>query len=167
MSIAPAGMYRVPIDGGAQSGSRPSSGEELWMLVREVLRKAPVTAPPSCSLREAAGIMADHGVGALLIMDGDRLVGITTDRDIVVRGVAKGVGPDTSIDSVMTNPLVTIGGGSDVREAYELLRQHEVRRLPVVEEDQLAGMLTVDDLLIRSTAELGALVQPITGEVLL
>lgn len=136
------------------------------MLVREALRKAPVTAPPSCTLGEAARIMGDHCVGALLIMDGDRLVGIVTDRDIVIRGVAKGAGPDASIDSVMTNPLVTIGGGSDVREAYELLRRHEVRRLPVVEDDQLAGMLTVDDLLIRSTTELGALVQPITGEVL-
>lgn len=149
--------------------SRPldyATEEATAVLVREVLRKAPVTAPPSCTLREAARIMAEHGVGALLIMEGDRLVGIATDRDIVVRGVAEGIGPDTGIGSVMTDKLVTIAGGSDVRDAYELFRQHMVRRLPVVEDDQLGGMLTLDDLFVRSAAELGELVQPITGEAI-
>jgi CBS domain-containing protein len=110
--------------------------------------------------------MTDHGVGALLIMEGDRLAGIATDRDIVIRAVAKGIGPGATVDTVMTDQLVTIGGGSDLRDAYELFRRHMVRRLPVVEDGQLGGMLTLDDLLIRSAAELAGLVQPVTGEVL-
>jgi CBS domain-containing protein len=165
MAIAPAATSRANrLVRDRRFGTR--AGRSVAMLVREVLRKAPVTVPLSCTIREAAAIMADHCVGALLVMDGDRLVGIATDRDIVVRAVVRGAGPDASVESVLTKPLVTIGGGADVREAYELLRQHQVRRLPVVEDDQLAGMLTVDDLLIRSTTELGALIQPITGEVL-
>ena len=134
------------------------------MLVREALRLAPVTIPPGCTLREAADLMARHGVGALLVIDGDRLLGIVTDRDIVVRGVAGGAMPDGGIDSVMTTELTTISGGAELRDAYRTFREHVIRRLPVVEDGELAGMLTVDDLLIRSTGELADLVQPITGE---
>jgi CBS domain-containing protein len=134
------------------------------MLVREALRLAPVTVPPGCTLREAADIMARHGVGALLVLDGDTLVGIVTDRDIVVRGVARGGIPDAGVDSVMTTEVTTISGGAELQDAYRMFRERVIRRLPVVEEGELAGMLSVDDLLIRSTAELADLVQPITGE---
>jgi CBS domain-containing protein len=78
------------------------------MLVRECLRRAPVTVPPQCTLQEAAGLMQDHGVGALLVVGGDELVGIVTDRDLAVRGAARGFGPDRHVEDVMTETPITI-----------------------------------------------------------
>ena len=63
------------------------------MLVRECLRTAPVTVPPGCTLEEAGQLLGSHKVGSLLVVDGDRLVGIVTDRDIAVHGVGQGMPP--------------------------------------------------------------------------
>jgi CBS domain-containing protein len=107
------------------------------MLVRECLRNAPVTVPPGCTLEEAAQLMGRHGVGSLLIVDGDRLVGIVTDRDIAVRGTAEGKPPTADVASVMSADPVTIQGSSDVLGAFEVFRTATARRLPVLEEHEL------------------------------
>ena len=136
------------------------------MLVREFVRKAPVTVPPQCSLEEAARLMSDHNVGALLVMSGEKIIGIATDRDITVRGVGSGRGLESAIADVMTEHPITIEGSADIFEAYRLLKEAKVRRLPVVEEGELGGIVTMDDLLIALVLELGAVVSPAASEVL-
>ena len=136
------------------------------MLVREFLRKAPVTVSPQCSLAEAARLMSDHDVGALLVMSGEEIIGIVTDRDITVRGVGTGRGLEIAIADVMTEHPITIEGSADIFEAYRLLKEARVRRLPVVEEGELGGIVTMDDLLIALVLELGAVVSPAASEVL-
>ncbi len=136
------------------------------MLVREFLRKAPVTVPPQCSLAEAARLMSDHDVGALLVISGEQIIGIVTDRDITVRGVGSGQGSENTIADVMTEHPITIEGSADIVEAYRLLKEARVRRLPVVEEGKLGGIVTMDDLLIALVLELGAVVSPAASEVL-
>jgi len=136
------------------------------MLVREFLRKAPVTVSPQCSLAEAARLMSDHDVGALLVMSGEEIIGIVTDRDITVRGVGRGRGLEIAIADVMTEHPITIEGSADIFEAYRLLKEARVRRLPVVEEGELGGIVTMDDLLIALVLELGAVVSPAASEVL-
>src|SRR5271169_3735689 len=123
------------------------------MLVRECLRSAPVTVPPGCTLEEAGQLMGSHGVGSLLVVDGDRLVGIVTDRDITVRGTGEGWPPTTHVESVMTADPVTIQGSVDVFQAFKLFRSATARRLPVLEEEELAGIISVDDLLVSLVAE--------------
>ena len=135
------------------------------MLVRECLHEAPVTVPPECTLEEAAGLMGAHGVGSLLVVNGDEVVGIVTDRDIAVRGVGAGLEPVTRVNAVMSGHLVTIQGSSDIFDAYRLLKDAGVRRLPVLEDGDLAGIITVDDLLVALVLELGAVVSPIAKEV--
>jgi signal-transduction protein with cAMP-binding, CBS, and nucleotidyltransferase domain len=136
------------------------------MQVRECLRKAPVTVPPQCTLEEAAQLMGSHGVGSLLVMSGDQLLGIVTDRDITIRGVAAGRASTGRVDAVMTEHPVTIQGSADIFEAYQALKGAEVRRLPVLEEGDLAGIITADDLLIALILELGAVASPLAREVL-
>ena len=136
------------------------------MLVREFLRKAPVTVPPQCSLEEAARLMGDRGVGALLVTSGGKVVGIVTDRDIAVRGVGAGGPLPATVGDVMTEHPVTVEGSADVFEAYRALRAAGVRRLPVLEAGELGGIVTVDDLLVALVLELAAVVSPVAWEML-
>ncbi len=136
------------------------------MLVRECLRKAPVTVPPQCRIGEAAALMQRHGVGALLVVAGDELVGIVTDRDLVVRGFAQGFGAEQHVEQVMTETPVTVQGSDDLIEALAVLRRAGVRRLPVLEESDVAGIITVDDLLVWLVVELAAVTTPVADIVL-
>ena len=135
------------------------------MLVRECLRSAPVTVPPACTLVEAAGLMGSHGVGSLLVVDGDRLVGIVTDRDIAVRGIGQGKAPTADVGSVMSADPVTIQGSADVFEAFRVFKTATGRRLPVLEDEDLAGIISVDDLLISLVVEFGAVMSPVAQEL--
>ena len=135
------------------------------MLVRECLRSAPVTVPPGCTLVEAGQLMGSHGVGSLLVVEGDRLVGIVTDRDITVRGTGEGKAPAADVGSVMTPDPVTIQGSCDVFEAFKVFKTATARRLPVLEDEDLAGIISVDDLLISLVVEFGAVMSPVAQEL--
>ncbi len=136
------------------------------MLVRECLRKAPVTVPPQCTLKEAASLMRDHVVGALLVVSGDELVGIVTDRDLAVRGTAQGLAPDEPVEGVMTGTPITIQGSEDLLAAFAVVRRAGVRRLPVLEDSEVAGIITVDDLLVWLVGEFAAVATPVAHKVL-
>ena len=131
------------------------------MLVRECLRTAPVTVPPGCTLQEAGRLLGSHKVGSLLVVDGDRLVGIVTDRDITVRGVGEGKPATTAVEAVMTADPITIQGSADVFEAFDVFKTASARRLPVLEDTDLAGIISVDDLLLSLVAEFGAVMSPV------
>ncbi len=124
-----------------------------------------MTVPPACTLVEAGGLMGSHGVGSLLVVDGDRLVGIITDRDITVRGIGEGKPPTADVGSVMTVDPVTIQGSADVFEAFKVFKTASARRLPVLEEEELAGIISVDDLLISLVVEFGAVMSPVAQEL--
>lgn len=135
------------------------------MKTRQLAAKAPVTITGDATLIEAAALMDSANVGSLLVLDGERLAGIVTDRDIVVRAVARRVPADARVDSVMSTEVVSVDADADVHDAYRVLGSHGVRRLPVVEAGRLVGMLTVDDLIVGLAADLERLVHPIIGEV--
>ena len=135
------------------------------MNVRECSRRTPVTVPRRCSLVEAAQLMAKHEVGALLVVANERLVGIATDRDLVVRGLAKRLDPDAPISEVMSDNVTTVQGSEDVTEALKILRGVRFRRLPVLEGETVTGIITVDDLLVTLVVELAAVAAPIAASV--
>lgn len=136
------------------------------MRIREAVRKPAATIEVDHDIQEAASLMNADGVGALVVTDGGRPVGIVTDRDIVVRAVARGIPADGRIDSVMSLPLVTVDAESDLRDAVRLFQSHPFRRLPIVEAGAVIGMLAVDDLLVHLASDLGHLVRPVAGQVL-
>ena len=135
------------------------------MNIRQLGPRAPVTIPGDATLSDAARLMDGANVGCLLVMDGERLAGIVTDRDIVVRGVARRVPAHARIDSVMTTDVVSVDASVDAHDAYRVLETHAVRRLPVMDGDEVVGMLSVDDLIVALAADLERLVHPIVGEV--
>ena len=135
------------------------------MRVQEVLRRSAVAVECDATVAKSAAIMEAVGVGALAVLDGDRVVGIVTDRDLVRRVLARGAPSNSRVDSVMSMPVVSIGADDDVHDAFALFRHNAVRRLAVLRDGRFIGMVTVDDLLINLTADLGDLVRPVTGEI--
>ena len=109
--------------------------------------------------------MDQEAVGAVVVTDGDRPVGIVTDRDLAVRALARGVPGDARIDAVMSTDLVTMGATADVREALRVFESRTFRRLPLVDVGHMVGILTLDDLLINAVGDLGRLTRVVTGQV--
>ena len=120
------------------------------MDVREVMTPDPVTCPPSTTVYEAAELMRERDIGDVLVQDASGLRGIVTDRDIVVRGVAEGRDADsTSVSEVCTTGIETIEPGASVDDALRLMREHDIRRLPVVKHGRPVGILSLGDLAVE------------------
>jgi CBS domain-containing protein len=136
------------------------------MRALDTIRRPPVTIDCGRTITDAARMMDQHAVGALAVTDHDRLVGIVTDRDVVVRGVARRADPDARIDGVMTTEPLTIDADADVREVLPMFRTHAVRRAVVVEAGRPVGVVSVDDLFIDLVADLSDLVRPVTGQAI-
>lgn len=134
------------------------------MNVREIMSGQPVCIAPETDIVTAAVTMADHELGALPVCERGRLVGIITDRDIVVRYIARGsVHNGRLVAHYMTRDPVTIGPDEPLERAEALMAQHQIRRVPVCDEGRLVGMITQADLARgASHEEVGALVEAIS-----
>jgi CBS domain-containing protein len=121
--------------------------------VRDAMTAEPRSAEPSQSLVEAAQVMKQEDVGSLPVVEGGRLLAVLTDRDIVVRAVAEGVDLQaTRVGDVASREPVTVGPEEDLDEALRLMARHQVRRLPVVDEQRLVGMLAQADVASEAKA---------------
>lgn len=117
--------------------------------VRDVMTPGPIGVDYHQSIGEAARIMRDWGVGAVLVVNDQSLYGLVTDRDLVVRAVADAKGPDEPVGPLSSGDLIGVDVDADAREAVRLMREHAVRRLPVIEDGQVAGMVSLGDLAIQ------------------
>jgi len=127
------------------------------VLVREVMTESVVTAEPGTRVREIAELMRERNVGSVVLVEDGRPVGFITDRDLALSIVAGGrPGSDRAADHASA-PVITEAPGMPVEEAGELMIRHGVRRLVVVSDDALAGVVTLDDLASHGlTSELSA-----------
>jgi CBS domain-containing protein len=116
--------------------------------VREVMTDRPRCVTPETPISEAARLMKSDDVGSLPILEGERLAGIVTDRDIVLQAVAEEKDPrGMPVREVASRELVTIGPEEDLSEALRLMASHQVRRIPVVDEDsRLVGIVAQADI---------------------
>jgi CBS domain-containing protein len=116
--------------------------------VKDLMSSNPRSIEADKSVADAAKLMRDEDVGLAPIVEGDRLVGTVTDRDIAIRVVAEGKDPQsTKVQEIASSDLVTIDPQQDLDEALRLMAQHQVRRLPVVEEDgRLVGVVAQADV---------------------
>ena len=132
--------------------------------VRDVMTENPACVSPSQSLAEAARILRDEDVGSLPVCEDDRVIGIVTDRDIVIRVIAEGREPEqTTVGEISSKELVTVSPDDDFEDAMRLLAEHQVRRLPVVEEDRLVGILAQADIArVGKDAKTGEVVEEIS-----
>ncbi|TVP83988.1 MAG: CBS domain-containing protein [Thioalkalivibrio sp.] len=120
------------------------------MLVREVMTLNPIILNHAASTQEAAQHMRDAGVGDVLVHQDGRLLGIITDRDIVVRVVADGKSPElTTLGDCCSEELHTLEPDMDAEEAVATMREFAIRRIPVVEQGQVVGIVSIGDLAIE------------------
>ncbi|MGR8007241.1 CBS domain-containing protein [Streptomyces hypolithicus] len=116
-------------------------------LVREVMTAGIGAVRPDASLVEAAQLMRAQDIGDVLVAQDDQLIGVLTDRDIALRAVADGVDPLTvSAQSVCTPATVSVGPDDEIATAVGLMRQHEISRIPVVQDGRLLGLVSLGDL---------------------
>ena len=112
------------------------------MNVRQLMTTEPVTVEPSTTLGEVAMLMKQEDCGSIPVVEDERLVGIVTDRDIVIRGIAAGTDPKTQrVSAVMSADPVTVGPDDDVTDAEKVMADRQIRRLPVVENGKLVGII--------------------------
>jgi CBS domain-containing protein len=117
------------------------------MKVSEVMTRDVQTIRPDQPVQEAASFMLSNDAGSIPVTDGDRLIGMITDRDIAVRGIAKGYGPDTPVRELMTDDLVIVRIDDTVEDAASKMSDAQVRRLPVIDRDErLCGIVSLGDL---------------------
>jgi CBS domain-containing protein len=116
--------------------------------VKEVMTSNPATVEPSSTLVDVARTMKSEDAGIVPIVEGGRLIGTVTDRDIAIRAIAEGKDPQsTTVREIASTDLVTIDPQQDLDEALRLMARHQVRRLPVVEEDgRLVGIVAQADV---------------------
>ena len=136
------------------------------MRTIEAVRRSGVGIGPERTIRDAAAIMEQSGIGSLAVVDDGQLVGIVTDRDLVRRGLARGLPSDSRVDGLMTSPVITIDADDDLHKAFALFRANAVRRLAVVRQGRFVGTVSIDDLLVYLAADLSDLVRPVTAEIL-
>ncbi|NLL38267.1 MAG: CBS domain-containing protein [Clostridiales bacterium] len=118
------------------------------MQVKELMRGSVITVDPGDAVSSAARLLYKYNIGALPVCSDDgRIKGIVTDRDIVLRCVAAEADPEkTPIREIMTRNVVTVSPSDDVREATRLMATDQIRRLPVVDEGKVVGMLSLGDI---------------------
>ena len=123
------------------------------MNIRDVMTPNPRTVSPDDSILNAARIMRDEDTGVVPVVDNGRPVGMVTDRDIVVRAVADGGQMNRPVRDIATTNVVCVTPEMSTREANELMREHQVRRLPVVEGERLVGVVSLGDLAVKESKE--------------
>jgi len=117
------------------------------MKVKDIMTKNVAYVNPMSTVADAARLMQKHNVGSIPVCDQNGVVGIVTDRDIVVRNVAHGNNPQsTAVKDVMTSQVVTATPDMDVKDVSEIMAKQQVRRLPVVENNMLVGIVALGDV---------------------
>src|ERR1700730_9481679 len=117
--------------------------------VRDVMTPGPIGVDYHQSIGTAARTMRDWGVGAVLVVSDEALFGLVTDRDLVVRAVAEAKGPDEPVGPLSSGDLIGVDADAEAGEAARLMRENAVRRLPVIEDGQVAGMVSLGDLALQ------------------
>ncbi|GAA4725016.1 CBS domain-containing protein [Promicromonospora umidemergens] len=117
--------------------------------VADVMTPSPTTIDVTETLQAAARAMAAHDVGALVVREGPTAVGIVTDRDLVIRGLAEGLGQDATVQQVTSENVLTVEHNDPVETAVETMRTAAVRRAPVLDGDKLVGIVSIGDLAVE------------------
>lgn len=118
--------------------------------IKDVMSQPTATLTTQDNVYEAAVLMKQYNVGFIPVLEQDRVVGLLTDRDIVVRGIAEKKPNSSRIRHVMTEQLITISPDQSIDEAADLMAEHQIRRLLVVDDGKLVGIVSLGDLAVRT-----------------
>jgi CBS domain-containing protein len=124
------------------------------MKISDIMTRDVKTVRPDQTAREAACLMLSEDAGSMPVTDGGRLIGMITDRDIAVRGVANGHGPDTPVRELMSSGIICARIEDNVEEVASKMAQAQVRRLPVIDDqEKLCGIVSLGDLARETDGE--------------
>ena len=121
------------------------------MNIRDVMTSNPRTVSPNDTIQNAARIMRDEDTGAVPVVENGRPVGMVTDRDIVVRAVAEDGQLNRPVRDIVSSDVVTARPDMSTKEAAQLMSEHQIRRLPVVENNRLVGIVSLGDLAVKDS----------------
>jgi CBS domain-containing protein len=119
------------------------------MNIRDVMTSNPRTVSPGDSIQAAALIMREEDTGVVPIVENGKPVGLITDRDIVIRAVADGSASNKAVREIATGNVVCVTPDMSTKEAERLMGEHQIRRLPVVENDRLVGIVSLGDIAVK------------------
>lgn len=114
--------------------------------VQDIMTRALITVNPSTTALQVAKMMEQGGIGAVIVKDGDNLVGIVTDRDYATKIAANNLPLDTTVEKIMSSPLVTINQGEPISAAAETMAGKKIRKLAVSDNGTITGIITSTDL---------------------
>src|SRR6266571_563904 len=139
-------LYSQPLS--ASTSHAPRHIMRARIPVVEIMTQSPVTIQADATAREAAGLMRDREIGSLVVVETGKPMGIVTERDIVTKVAAPDKQPSrVLVRDIMTSPVVVVHPHEEVAEAAKLMSQRKIRRLPVVQEGKLVGMITENDII--------------------
>lgn len=121
--------------------------------ISEIMTKNVETCSLLDNVYEVSVKMKEWNVGAIPIVDNEKLVGMITDRDIVIRGVAEKHPGSSKVEDIMSKEMVTISPESNTQEAAKIMAKHQIRRLPVIEDDKLVGIVSLGDFAIHELTD--------------
>ncbi len=116
------------------------------MKIADVMKKDVMKVGPEVSVEEASKMMRESGIRSLVVVDKEKVVGVVTDSDVVLRGLNRGDPAVIKVGEIMTKEPIVISSSADVMEAVSIMRAKRFRRLPVVDEGQLKGIVSITDL---------------------
>ena len=129
-------------------------GAKTMTTVRDLMTTSVETVRPEQTAKDAAGFMLSADTGSIPVCDGDTVIGMITDRDIAVRGVAEGKGPDCTVRELMSSDIICARETDDAESVAERMSDAQVRRLPVLDEsNKLVGMISLGDLARETSGE--------------
>ena len=123
------------------------------MQLKNIMTKDVSTISPDSTINEAAQLMKELDVGSIPVCKGTKPLGIITDRDITLRNVAEGEDPSNTVKEIMTDDLVYGSPDMSVDEAAKIMADNKIRRLPIVENGNLIGIISLGDIAVESTAD--------------
>ena len=146
-----------PTDARAEEFRQPEAeqgGGDMSLLVRHVMTETPQTAGVDLNAFDAAGLMRQYDVGVIPVVDGEQLVGLITDRDLVLRVLAERQEPGSiRLGDIVTRSPVTVSPDTQLSEARDLMAEHKIRRLPVVKGEQLVGIVSMGDIAVQDASK--------------
>ncbi|MGI6562774.1 MAG: CBS domain-containing protein [Clostridia bacterium] len=120
------------------------------MKVRDIMTTSVAQVSPYTTVSEAARLMEKHNVGSVPVCSNDKIVGILTDRDIVVRNIAGGKDPRaTKVEEIMSAEVTTVTPDTEVAQVGKIMAEKQIRRIPVTDNDRLVGMVALGDIAVR------------------
>ncbi len=126
----------------------------MTILVRHAMTDSPATASPEMNAADAAALMKQYDVGAIPVTRGSELLGLVTDRDLVLRVLAERQDPTrVLLESILTRTPVTVSPDPRISDARDLMAERRIRRLPVVKNEELVGMISLGDIAIADASE--------------